>query len=144
MKDFHLTTVSLGLLQVVFAVLILFTSCGKVPRLVRHTGTAEQADSTMQAAYKQRDYKGMLQMADSFEAAGVLSDVKANYWRGYACSRMRQLRRADEQPPLQPALFALFFSSPQESEDDLRDGEKREQNQTHDVHRSFFQIAAPF
>ena len=95
MKDFHLTTVSLGLLQVVCAVLILFTSCGKVPRLVRHTGTAEQADSTMQAAYKQRDYKGMLQMADSFEAAGVLSDVKANYWRGYACSRMRQLRRAE-------------------------------------------------
>ncbi len=70
-------------------------SCNKVPGLVHQSVTGELADSVIQTAYKNRDYKTMLLMADSFETAGGLSEVKANYWRGYACSRMRQMRRAE-------------------------------------------------
>ncbi len=55
----------------------------------------QQADSLIHDAYKMKDYPLLIQYADTYEQMGVLSDVEANYWRGYACSRMKQMRRAE-------------------------------------------------
>lgn len=55
----------------------------------------EAADRQMEAAYKSRDYMGLIRLADSLEAGGELSQAKAYYWRGYASDRMRQFRMAE-------------------------------------------------
>jgi len=53
----------------------------------------QHADRLMEAAYKAKDYQGMMAVADSLEEEGSLSAVEANYWRGYASDR---LKRKDE------------------------------------------------
>lgn len=60
------------------------------------SGKAErEADQMMEAAHKVKDYHKMLSTADSLERAGVLSAVKANYWRGYAYDRLKQKDQAE-------------------------------------------------
>ena len=49
----------------------------------------------MTTAYHVKDFDRMLVLADSLEQAGSLSAVKANYWRGYACDRKKQLYQAE-------------------------------------------------
>jgi hypothetical protein len=55
-----------------------------------------QADKTMEATHKAKDYQAMMTNADSLEKAGLLSPTKANYWRGYACDRLKQKEQAEQ------------------------------------------------
>ena len=53
------------------------------------------ADSLIDVAYKARDYEHILSLADRYQSAGTLSDLKACYWRGYAYSRQQKMRLAE-------------------------------------------------
>jgi len=54
-----------------------------------------EADSLMNAVYEARDYNRLLRMADMLQAEGHLSVIKADYWRGYAYSRLQKMRTAE-------------------------------------------------
>ena len=54
-----------------------------------------QADSLINAAYKQYDYERLLQLADQLDSTNEISEMKANYWRGYAYSRERKMHLAE-------------------------------------------------
>ena len=56
-----------------------------------------KVDSLLNAAHKAHDYDEILKVADQEEKSGVLSALKASYWRGYAYSGMRQMRRAENE-----------------------------------------------
>lgn len=83
--------VSISLLTTLLAVVALF-SCSE-----RQDSASEvnQADSLINAAYKDRDYDRLIQLADMMEPTGELSSMKAWYWRGYAYSRQRKMRLAE-------------------------------------------------
>ena len=55
----------------------------------------QNADKTMEAAQREKDFNKLIVLADSFERDGSLSPAKAYYWRGYASDRMRKLRMAE-------------------------------------------------
>ena len=55
----------------------------------------ENAEKTMEATQRAKDYNQLIVLADSFERDGSLSPAKAYYWRGYASDRMRKLRMAE-------------------------------------------------
>ena len=67
-------------------------SCNK--QAYRNTHT-EQVDSLINIAYKSHDYDSLIVLAEEFQASGELSDMKACYWRGYAYSRQRKMRLAE-------------------------------------------------
>jgi signal transduction histidine kinase len=83
--------VSISLLTTLLAVVALF-SCSE-----RQDSASEvnQVDSLINAAYKDRDYDRLIQLADMMEPTGELSSMKAWYWRGYAYSRQRKMRLAE-------------------------------------------------
>lgn len=56
---------------------------------------ADQADSLINSAYKSHDYNRLLELSDLLQSSGELSDMQANYWRGYAYSRQRKMRLAE-------------------------------------------------
>ena len=74
--------------------ILLVMSCSK-PQSGKTLLRAEQSDSLMEASYQARNYQRLLVLADSLNDVGLLSDVKANYWRGYAYSRLRRMRAAE-------------------------------------------------
>lgn len=76
-------------------VLLLFVFCVSCGRKAKRTFEATVADSLMNAAYAAHDYDGLLALADSLQTAGGLPEVEAEYWRGYACYRLRQVRRSE-------------------------------------------------
>lgn len=53
------------------------------------------ADSLITAAYKAHDYDSILSLVDQHHQDGTISMLKASYWRGYAYSRQRQMRKAE-------------------------------------------------
>ena len=73
--------------------LLLVAACGEGP--AADNADYEQAAATLNEAYGLKDYQRLTRLADEYEADNVISDVEANYWRGYACSRQRQFRRAE-------------------------------------------------
>ena len=75
-----------------FSIILLLLSCDKNDS---NTTMTEQADNLMSTAYKNHDYDELLLLADKLQASGELSDMKANYWRGYAYSRQRKMRLAE-------------------------------------------------
>jgi len=54
-----------------------------------------QADKLLDAAYQAKNYPRLMELADSLEKAGGISQAKAYYWLGYACDRQKQLRMAE-------------------------------------------------
>lgn len=56
---------------------------------------SERAEKMINEAYKARDYNRLLQLADSLETDGSLSQGKAYYWLGYASDRQKQERMAE-------------------------------------------------
>ena len=69
----------------------LVMACGDMAQQAQN----EQAEKQMEAAYRSKDYTGLLKLADSLEASGELTQAKAYYWRGYASDKTRQLRMAE-------------------------------------------------
>ena len=80
------------LCAVLLLTLMKLTSCGNHQERQRHEAAA---DSLINAAYQVRDYERILSLADLHEQAGSLDEVKACYWRGYAHSRLRNMRLAE-------------------------------------------------
>ena len=56
-----------------------------------------EVDSLLNVAHRAHDYEKILQLADQQEKAGVLSTLKACYWRGYAYSGMHRMRQAENE-----------------------------------------------
>ena len=88
------STITNGIVRLLIAVttVVATFSCGESQE---HVAKTEQADQLMNTAYKNHDYDELLLLADKLQAAGELSDMKANYWRGYAYSRQRKMRLAE-------------------------------------------------
>ena len=49
----------------------------------------------LEDAQKHKDYNKVLQLADSLEAEGCMSQAQACYWRGYAYDRMKERDKAE-------------------------------------------------
>ncbi len=71
---------------------LLAVSCGE--KQLRQMGVSN-ADSLMTAAYETHNYDQLILLADTLETTHDLSEIKANYWRGYAYNRMRKMRLAE-------------------------------------------------
>lgn len=56
--------------------------------------STDEAQQLMATAYQQKNYNQLMQLADSLEKAGDLLPASANYWRGYACDRLKQREEA--------------------------------------------------
>lgn len=69
---------------------LLLIACGD--------GTTKQSDKARQlidAAYRAKDYRQLIVLADSLEKAGEMPQADAYYWRGYACDHLQQKRLAE-------------------------------------------------
>ena len=71
---------------------LLLLSCGERRQSVVK---ANRADSVMFATGRAQDYPRMLELADSFEATGDISEVNANRWRGVGYYYQQQYRAAE-------------------------------------------------
>ena len=78
---------------VLFVVLIaaLFTSCKEQRVTPQHVAV----DSLINIAYQARNYDSILSLANLHQREGILSNIEACYWRGYAYSRLRKMRMAE-------------------------------------------------
>ncbi len=72
--------------------ILLAASCTK--HQVKDTGVSN-TDSLFTAAYEAHDYDLLIQLADTLQASKELSEMKADYWRGYAYNRKRKMRLAE-------------------------------------------------
>ena len=79
----------MSLLLLVFAV-----SCGETGR-EESVIKSGKADSVLFAVGVVKDYERMLVLVDSFEAAGDISSLDANRWRGVAYYRQGQYRKSE-------------------------------------------------
>ncbi len=75
-----------------FFIVFLLDSCNR-----QQTGSskASSADSLINAAYQDHDYKRLLELTERLDSTGELSDKKANYWRGYAFWAQKKMRLAE-------------------------------------------------
>ena len=82
---------------ILLALMVLtFASCTWNDR--QQTTTLQvETDSLLNAAHKSHDYEQILQLSDHQEQTGVLSTLKACYWRGYAYSGLRKMRQAENE-----------------------------------------------
>ena len=86
----------LTLLVLMALATLTFTSCSLKDQ--QQTASQQvQVDSLLNAAHRAHDYEKILQIADQQEKAGVLSTLKASYWRGYAYSGMHRMRQAENE-----------------------------------------------
>ena len=53
-------------------------------------------DSLINVAYKAHQYDRLLELADTLQAAGHITSIQANYWRGYSYSRQRMMRLSEK------------------------------------------------
>ena len=75
--------------------LVLAVSCGKTGHQKRVVKTGH-ADSVLFDVGAEKNYGRMLVLVDSFEAAGDLSALDANRWRGVAYYRQGQYRKSEQ------------------------------------------------
>ena len=79
------------LVAVLTATLLL--SCGeKEEKTTKRT----EADSLINIAHKNHDYERLLELADQYQTSGDITDIQADYWRGYAYSRQRLMRLSEK------------------------------------------------
>ena len=79
-------------------------------------GSSDEANQMMEQAYKLKNYDRLMLLADSLEKAGALMPANANYWRGYACDRMK---RKDEAAKYWRASMAAAEKSTNEEDIDV-------------------------
>ena len=73
-------------------IIMLLAACGEQ----KETGLEKNtADGLVLDAYKHKDYPLLFALADSLGKADAISDVQANYWRGYASDKMNKKRTAE-------------------------------------------------
>ena len=64
----------------------------------KHSATGmqqQEADSLINVAYRANDYNRIEILADSLRNAGLISDMKSNYWLGYANDKLMRKRIAE-------------------------------------------------
>ena len=54
------------------------------------------ADSLINVAHKNHDYNRLLELADTLQVLGEITDIQADYWRGYVYQRQRKMRLAEK------------------------------------------------
>ena len=91
MQKSSITRTLIQLLLLVF----LTISCGKAGHHEK-TVMSRKADSILFDAGVLKDYERILVLVDSFEAAGALSPLDANRWRGVAYYRQGQYRTSEK------------------------------------------------
>lgn len=69
-------------------------SCGHKEESV--TVKKSKADSLIEAAHKGHEYERLLELADTLQATGEISNIRADYWRGYAYSRQKMMRLSEK------------------------------------------------
>lgn len=74
-------------------VALLAVSCGKQGE--QRVQQISDVDLQLDRAHQTHNYDSLLLLVDSFSAAGVLSDIKTNYWLGYVHQRKGQQRLAE-------------------------------------------------
>ena len=71
----------------------LLLSCGdKEEKVTKRT----EADSLINIAHKNHDYERLLELADRFQTSGDITNIQADYWRGYSYSRQRLMRLSEK------------------------------------------------
>lgn len=80
-------------LAVAFA-LVSLLSCEN--KDTEHTPKIMEADALISAAHKNHEYQQLLKLADQLEAAGQITDIQADYWRGYSYSRQHMMRLSEK------------------------------------------------
>ena len=79
------------LLTALMALLLL--SCGDHRQ---KPDSSVKADSLISAAHKGHDYDRLLALADRLQKSGHITDIQADYWRGYVYSRQRLMRLSEK------------------------------------------------
>ena len=74
-------------------VVAMLLACGGKKEQVADTN---EADSLIDVAHKEHAYERLLELADTLQAAGKITDIQADYWRGYAYSRKRMMRLSEK------------------------------------------------
>ena len=80
------------LIVALFVAVFSFMSCTEEQQTEK---SRQAADSLLNAAYELRDYQSLLVLVDELDSLGSITQMKSSYWRGYAYSRLRQLRLAE-------------------------------------------------
>jgi hypothetical protein len=70
---------------------LLLAACHNEPQ----KGQISEADKLIETIQKDKHYPELLQVVDSLETQGTISAIKAYYWRGYACDKMKKQRLAE-------------------------------------------------
>ena len=79
---------------VVTVIAALFLSgCGSDSK--EHERLSREAEDIVNKAYDVRDYQRIIELVDSLKSLGNMSEVKADYWLGYAYDRLMQKRMAE-------------------------------------------------
>ena len=84
----------LYLLLIATMTLSMLLACGDEREHVAETN--KEADSLIDAAHKEHAYERLLELADTLQNAGKITDIQANYWRGYAYSRQHLMRLSEK------------------------------------------------
>ena len=79
------------LLTALMALLLL--SCGDHRQ---KPDSSVKADCLIGAAHKGHDYDRLLALADRLQKSGHITDIQADYWRGYVYSRQRLMRLSEK------------------------------------------------
>lgn len=83
----------LNFLLVAVLTATLLLSCGDQEETVTKR---TEADSLINIAHKNHDYERLLELADQFQTSGEITDIQADYWRGYSYSRQRLMRLSEK------------------------------------------------
>ena len=83
----------LNFLLVAVLTATLLLSCGDKEETVTQR---TEADSLINIAHKNHDYKRLLELADQYQTSGDITDIQADYWRGYSYSRQRLMRLSEK------------------------------------------------
>jgi len=83
------------LITVITAVVLTATAMTSCHEEQVKDHNAMEADSLINVAYKMRDYEQLLSVVEMHHSRGSIADMKACYWRGYANSRLRHTRMAE-------------------------------------------------
>ena len=76
------------------AILIAVTLVGCGQKEVKTDNV--NADSLLNVAHKGHQYERLLELADTLQATGHITGIRADYWRGYSYSRQHMMRLSEK------------------------------------------------
>ena len=89
----HLREMKKILLLNYLLVVVMLLACGGKKEQVADNNNA---DSLINIAHKEHAYQRLLELADTLQAAGKITDIQADYWRGYSYSGLRMMRLSEK------------------------------------------------